>query len=76
MDQWNMNNIKYHEKINTHTQITENNYTKIWPIFFSKRQYVRPCKLSSPWLPSYRNLSIDLQNKSIDWFLYEDNTGS
>ena len=25
MDQWNMNNIKYHEKINTHTQITENN---------------------------------------------------
>lgn len=22
-------------------------------------------------LPSYRNLSIDLQNKSIVWFLYE-----
>ena len=22
-------------------------------------------------LPSYRNQSIDLQNKSVDWFLYE-----
>ena len=26
-----------------------------------------------PVLPSYRNQSIDLHNKSIDWFLYEDN---
>ena len=26
-------------------------------------------------LPSYRNQSIDLHRKSIDWFLYEDNTG-
>ena len=25
-------------------------------------------------LPSYRNQSIDLHNKSIDWFLYADNT--
>ena len=25
MDQLNMNNIKYHEKINTHTQRTKNN---------------------------------------------------
>ena len=25
-------------------------------------------------LPSYRNQSIDLHSKSIDWFLYEDNT--
>ena len=28
-----------------------------------------------PVLPSYRNQSIDLHNKPIDWFLYEDNTG-
>ena len=27
-------------------------------------------------LPSYRNQSIDLLWKSIDLFLYEDNTGS
>ena len=27
-------------------------------------------------LPSYRNQSIDLLCKSIDLFLYEDNTGS
>ena len=25
MDQWSMNNIKHHEKINTHTQIANNN---------------------------------------------------
>ena len=25
-------------------------------------------------LPSYRNQSIDLHSKSIDWFLYEENT--
>ena len=25
-------------------------------------------------LPSYRNQSIDLHSKSIDWFLYEGNT--
>ena len=28
-----------------------------------------------PVLPSYRNQSVDLQGKSIDWFLYEGNTG-
>ena len=28
-----------------------------------------------PVLPSYRNQSIDLHSKSIDWFLYVDNTG-
>ena len=27
-----------------------------------------------PVLASYRNQSIDLQSKSIDWFLYEGNT--
>ena len=27
-------------------------------------------------LPTYRNQSIDLHNKSIDWFLYEVNTGN
>ena len=27
-------------------------------------------------VPSYRNQSIDLQNKSIDWSLYEGNTGT
>ena len=25
---------------------------------------------------SYRNQSIDLHSKSIDWFLYEDNSGN
>ena len=29
-----------------------------------------------PVLPSYRNQSLDLHNKSIDWFLYEGNTGT
>ena len=28
-----------------------------------------------PVLPSYRNQSIDLRSKSVDWFLYEGNTG-
>ena len=28
-----------------------------------------------PVLPSYRNQSIDLQSKSIDWFLYEAPNG-
>ena len=27
-------------------------------------------------LPSYRNQSTDLLCKSVDWFLYESNTGS
>ena len=27
-------------------------------------------------LPLYRNQSIDLQRKSIDWFLYEGNIGN
>ena len=31
---------------------------------------------SVPVLPSYRNESIDLLCKSIDWFLYEGNTGT
>ena len=26
-------------------------------------------------LPSYKNQSIDLLRKSIDWFLFEGNTG-
>ena len=29
-----------------------------------------------PVLPSYRNQLIDLLWKSIDWFLYEGNTGT
>ena len=28
-----------------------------------------------PVLSSYRNQSIDLLSRSIDWFLYEGNTG-
>ena len=28
-----------------------------------------------PVLPAYRNQSIDLHTKSIDWFLYEGSTG-
>ena len=30
----------------------------------------------SVMLPSYKNQSIDLHSKSIDWFLYEGNTGT
>ena len=29
----------------------------------------------TPKLPSHRNQSIDLQSKSIDWFLYDGNFG-
>ena len=29
-----------------------------------------------PVLPSYRNKSINLHRKSVDWFLYEGNTGT
>ena len=29
-----------------------------------------------PVLPSYRKQSVDLQSKSIEWFLYEGNTGA
>ena len=32
--------------------------------------------LLNPVLPSYRNQSIDLLCKSLDWFLYEGNTGN
>ena len=44
MDQLNMNNVKHHEKINTHTQITKNNNIQRSGLlfFFSKKQYVRP----------------------------------
>ena len=28
-----------------------------------------------PEVPSYRKQLIDLHSKSIDWFLYEGNTG-
>ena len=42
MDQLNMNNIKHHEKINTHTQRTKNNtIQRAGLFFFSKWQYVR-----------------------------------
>ena len=29
-----------------------------------------------PVVPSYRNQSIGLRSKSIDWFLYEGSTGT
>ena len=29
----------------------------------------------SPMLLPYRNQSIDMQRKSLDWFLYDDNIG-
>ena len=28
-----------------------------------------------PMAPSYRNQSVDLQSKSADWFLYDENIG-
>ena len=32
--------------------------------------------LSASVLPSYRNQSIDLLCKTVDWFLYVGNTGT
>ena len=48
--------------------------------FFSqgeKSYWFSPLSLTHeiPVLLSYRNQSIDLRSKSIDWFLYEGNTG-
>ena len=42
MDQLNMNNVKHHEKINTHTQITKN-YTIQRPglLFFFRKGNMR-----------------------------------
>ena len=37
---------------------------------------VMPLTHEVPVLPSYRNQLIDLHSKSIDWFLYEGNTGT
>ena len=58
MDQLNMNNIKYDEEINVHTQITKNKDLAYY--FFSKRQYVRPCKLSRPCGQRQRVISLCL----------------
>ena len=41
---------------------------------FSANTYL--FKVNVPVLPSYRNQSIDLLCKSIDWFLHEGNTGT
>ena len=38
-----------------------------------RKNYINPL---SATLPSYRKESIDLHSKSIDWFLYEGNTGT
>ena len=38
-----------------------------------KKNKERTCSLYV--LSSYRNKSIDLHSKSIDWFLYDGNTG-
>ena len=44
---------------------------------FWKKQYAfNMLTHEVPVLPSYRNQSIDLYSKSIDWFLYEGNTGT
>ena len=37
---------------------------------------IRPFNQLGASVPSYRNQSIDLHSKSIDWFLYEGNTGT
>ena len=52
-----MNNIKHHEKINTHTQTAKNNAIQRSGLlfFFLKRQYVRPCKLIRPCLENHSN---------------------
>ena len=44
---------------------------------YMSKCWIKKTKLTHlvPVLPSYRNLSIDLHNKSIDWFLCEGNTG-
>ena len=40
-----------------------------------KYNFVAPLSIVLLVLSSYRNQSIDLLCKSIDWFLYEGNTG-
>ena len=51
MDKLKMNNTKHHEKVNTHTyihtQVTKNNtIQRSSLLYFPKRQFVGPCKLS------------------------------
>ena len=41
--------------------------------FWSSGRKLNPLITS---VPLYRNKSIDLHSKSIDWFLYEGNTGT
>ena len=40
------------------------------------RVLLNPLTHEVPVFPSYRNQQIDLYCKSIDWFLYEGNTGT
>ena len=42
---------------------------------FLNQEGVKDLTYQMPLFPSYRNQSIDLLCKSIDWSLYEDNTG-
>ena len=67
-----MMEVLHHERVNAllpvyiHRDIFLD-YDKIIDIYASK--YPRRV----PKLPSYKNQSIDLQSKSIDWFLYDGN---
>ena len=59
----------------SHLNSQKNHKIDIW---FDKKQSFTYIILTHklPVMPSYRrNESIDLHSKSIDWFLYEGNTG-
>ena len=47
-------------------------FKSFWKYFHESRD-LNPLSAS---VALYRNQSIDLQSKSIDWFLYEGNTGT
>ena len=55
--------------------ITEVLLIFLWLISISHKQplrfYLWPLTISDQCFPSCRNQSIDLENKSIDWFLYD-----
>ena len=58
-------------------ELNINTMLKLMKIIFPKASLSKSHLLSKNILsPSYRNQSIDLLRKSIDWFSYEGNTST
>ena len=49
------------------------NYTILGRTLIIELKNINPLSAS---VPSFRNLPIDLHSKSIDWFLFEGNSGT